>query len=254
MPAREPFGRALRGVAGAIAFLTVVPIGRRTELGIDDVARGAWCFPLVGGAVGAVAAGAAWLLGLRVPALVAAAVAVAVEAGITGAMHLDALADTVDALGGRSRVRALEIMRDHSIGSFGASAIVLDLGIRIACVATILAGHRLGYVVAAEALGRGASVPLGALLPSARAEAGSGRILTDRASLAAAGVAVVLSVGVAVAVTGAGAAAPIAAALGLAAVLGLVYRRWLGGATGDTLGAAVELCGTVALIAATGVR
>src|SRR5439155_875807 len=60
--------------------------------------------------------------------------AVAATALLTGALHLDALADTADALGGMSRGRALEIMRDHQIGSFGAVALVVDLIIRASVI------------------------------------------------------------------------------------------------------------------------
>src|SRR3954465_10897282 len=94
-----------RAAAAAIAFLTRLPVGRLVDLDGDDVGRGAPLFPLVGAALGAAVAGLAILLNGPLPALPSAAVAVAVGTLLTGALHLDALADTADALGGDSRER-----------------------------------------------------------------------------------------------------------------------------------------------------
>ena len=110
----------LRAAAAALAFLTRIPVGRWLDLDGDDVGRARLAFPLVGAAVGAaVGAIAAALAGPFSPPL-AAAIALVAGAVLTGALHLDGLADTADALGAHSRERALEIMRDHSIGTYGA--------------------------------------------------------------------------------------------------------------------------------------
>src|SRR4029077_15450586 len=127
--------RAVRAAAGAVAFLTRLPVGRLVVLDGADVARGAPAFPLVGAGVGALAAGVAVGLAHVLPALAAAGVGLAFgaggaggvppapacvgrafAAGVTGAMPLDALADTADALTAHGD-RALAIMRDHAIGA-----------------------------------------------------------------------------------------------------------------------------------------
>src|SRR3954468_17193195 len=102
--------QAVRAFAGALAFLTRVPIGRWVVLDGADVARGGAFFPVVGAGIGA-AVGAVASLG----GLLAAVLAVTAGAVLTGALHFDALADTADALGARTRERALAIMRDHQI-------------------------------------------------------------------------------------------------------------------------------------------
>jgi len=245
MPAAEP----LRGAAAAVAFLTRVPVGRAILLQGDDVARGAWAFPLVGAAIGAAVGGTAAGLVHVLPALAAAGIALALGAALTGALHLDALADTADALTA-SRERALEIMRGRTVGAYGASALVLDLLVKAAALGA-LATHRraVPYAIAAGALGRAAPVALGALLPSVRGE-GPGASFAGRVTRTGASVAVVLAVAVA---AGAGRLdglelVGIAAAVTLAAAIFL--RRWLGGVTGDTLGAAAELTDTIVLVAA----
>src|ERR1700740_630547 len=84
-------GRALRAAAGAVAFLTRLPVGRLVVLDGADVARGAPFFPLVGAGIGAAVAGVAIGLEHVLPALTAAGIALAAGAALTGALHLDAL-------------------------------------------------------------------------------------------------------------------------------------------------------------------
>ena len=225
----------------AVGFLTRVPVGR---VEAADVARGAVAFPLVGAGIGAVAAGVALLVHPPLSAPVAAALAVAAGTVLTGALHLDALADTADAVGASTRERALEVMRDSRIGSFGAAALGLDLVLRVTVVAQLLGGSLLGPLIAAGALSRGGSVALAAVLPYAR-EGDS--VLSRRwSSFAAAGVAIVIA---AVALR-TEAVAVIGSVAILTVVLGGLYRRWLGGVTGDALGATSELTELTALLVA----
>jgi adenosylcobinamide-GDP ribazoletransferase len=234
--------RAARSALAAVAFLTRVPVGRWVELDGDDVARAGWAFPLVGlgigAAVGAVADG---LSGPLTP-LLAALLGVALGAVLTGALHLDALADTADALGGSTREGALEIMRDHRIGAYGALALVLDVGIKAAAIAVL----DVEQVAAAFCLARAVPVALGAALPYARTGEGIGRATTGTGVWQ-----VVVSAAIAVAacvLLG----SPWLALVGVAAlgICGLTARRWLGGVTGDVLGAAGEVTELAALVTA----
>jgi adenosylcobinamide-GDP ribazoletransferase len=244
-------GASVRAGAGAVSFLTRVPVGRLIDLDGTDVARGAVAFPLVGAGVGALSGGLALVAEQLLPSLVAAALALAAAALVTGAMHLDALADTADALGASTREDALAIMRDSRIGSFGAVALALDLLVKVGCVAALIdRGHVLPALVAAGALSRAVSPPLASLLPYPRAEGGPGSVLTGRTSRSAAAFAAALGTGVALLAWWPTAAWLVAAAATVAATLGLLYMRWLGGATGDCLGAATELCETAALVVA----
>jgi cobalamin 5'-phosphate synthase/cobalamin synthase len=242
---------SVRAAVGAVTFLTRLPIGRRVIVDGMDVARGAVLFPVVGAGVGALAGGVAIALQDQVPDLVAAALAIAAAAIVTGAMHLDALADTADAAGATDRTEALAIMRDSRIGSFGATALVLDLLIKVAAVAALLQhGHALAGLVAAGALSRAASPPLATVLPYPRVEGGPGSVLSGRTSRVAAFIAVGLGVAIALAVWWSDGYRLVVVAGAVALALGLIYRRWLGGATGDCLGAATELCETAVLVVA----
>ena len=212
--------------------------------------RAAPLYPIVGAAVGAVAGASIDVLAGPLPAWAAATIGVGFAALLTGGMHLDALADTADALGGGTRERRLEIMRDHSIGAFGAVALILVLLLEVSLLAE-LGARDLALVsfAAAGALSRWSPLPIALALPYARDE-GQGRSLATGISLAAVLVGLVVAAGIAAIALGSGAAATLGAAAAISLVLGLFYRRWLGGVTGDALGAATALSQTACLIAA----
>lgn len=237
----------LRAGLAAVAFLTRVPVGRLVALDGRDVARGAVLFPLVGAAVGAAAGLLADLLVPRLPGLVAGALAVGLAALLTGALHLDALADTLDALGGATRERALEIMRDHSIGVFGTIGLCLVCLVDASALGALAAGDDAWLAGAvAGAAGRAAILPLARALPYARAGDGQGRAL-EIVGWAGAAAGLCLAGLLAVAAGRPGIVAA-GAVVVVAAALLLFFRSWLGGVTGDCLGAAAKLCETAALV------
>jgi adenosylcobinamide-GDP ribazoletransferase len=240
----------VRAAAAAVTFLTRVPLGRLVAVDAADVGRGTLLFPVVGAGVGALSGTLAVVAYPRLPALAAAGIAIAVSVLVTGAMHVDALADTADAAGA-PRERALEVMRDSRIGAFGATALVLDLLLKAAAVAALLdRGGALGALVAAGALSRAAALPLALALPYPRVEGGPGSVLTGRITWPVVVGAVLVGVGVAVAAAGITGLAMAASVAATTICLGGVYRRWLSGATGDNLGAATEIGETVALLVA----
>ena len=116
----------------ALAFLT--PLGRARE---PDRTTFDW-FPVVGALIGA-AVGLGWWGADEVwSPLVAAALAVAADVALTGALHVDGLADTADGvLPHLDRARRLEVMAEPDVGAFGVTAVVLVLGLRVAILASL---------------------------------------------------------------------------------------------------------------------
>jgi adenosylcobinamide-GDP ribazoletransferase len=208
-------------------------------------------FPLVGAGVGAVTGLVAIGLAKALPFFLAAAVAVAFHAALTGAIHLDALADLADSLGGATRDRALEILRDPSVGAFGVVALVVDVLFQVGALAALLAETGLlALVVSAFAFGRAAPLVIGWALPYARSGVGSGRALTDEPRTWERLAGLLLAAAVVFALTGLrGFALVGGAAIGTALVALVAWRR-LGGATGDVLGAGIEVATVGALLAA----
>jgi adenosylcobinamide-GDP ribazoletransferase len=241
---------AVEAIRGAVAFLTRIPVGQK-PVEAEDIARGAFLFPVVGAGIGAAAGGVAVALHPRLPALVAAGLALVVELVLTGALHLDGLADTADSLAARTREQALEIMRDPRIGAFGAAGVALALLIKAGVIAGLLTrGGTLVSLVAAGALGRASVLSLAAELPYARPEGGLSERIGPGSAVLGGAIATAFAIGLA----GAIGAGMLAAAAGTTVVLGVAYRRRFGGVTGDMLGAAAELGATAALIVSLALR
>lgn len=246
----------MRDLAGAIGFLTRVPVGEGAH-GVALPRTLPW-FPAVGVLVGLVVGGVAAAGTALVDPLTGAAVAVAVGALVTGGLHEDGLADTADGFGGGwSPEQRLAIMDDPRQGTFGVLAVVASVAIRVAALAH-LAGDRAQpatawtVVLAAPVvhlLARGWAVAALVTTPPARGEglgrtAGAGR-RGPGLPLALAGWATVALLVAGPAPTGAAVAA---GAVATAAMVALA-RRKIGGLTGDAAGAVEQLAEMAALVA-----
>jgi adenosylcobinamide-GDP ribazoletransferase len=236
--------RELRGAAAAIAFLTRIPIGRAVALDAADLARGVVAFPLVGAGIGALTGVAAVQLVDHLPATVAGALALAVPVLLTGALHLDGLADSADALGASTRERALTIMRDSRVGSYGAVAVALVLLIEASALAST---ESVAAVAAAFCLSRTIAPPLAALLPYARTGGGLGRAVAHRGRAV---VTVAVGAATVIAVDPPHAAALAAGAALTALACAAVAARRFGGITGDALGASIVVTEVACLVVA----
>jgi adenosylcobinamide-GDP ribazoletransferase len=235
--ARRSF-RPWDSLAGAISFLTIVPVPAAASAAPSTVA--CW-FPVVGAGVGALAGATRALLGPLVGVSAASVLAMIVLVVVTGALHQDGLADTADGLGARGggTARRLEVMRDPATGVFGTFALIAWALLLVVSVASLSDEHALRALVVACALARWAALVHASATSPARADGLGAELVVGRAALA---FATVIAVIVALTVGG---LAPGAAAIGIAAILAALSaafaRRMLGGRTGDTLGATVAL-------------
>ncbi len=231
--------RVLGGALVAFRYLTVLPLPAGTAPG--DLGRAAGWFPAVGAVLGAALAAGSVAADRLVPPGVAAVLLVTAWAGLTGALHLDGLADTCDGLGGGwTRERALAIMRDPRSGPYGVTAVVLVLALKVAALAALPEGLVWRALVCAVVLARAAPVALVRLCGAARPE-GAGHAFAAAVRWPALAVAAVVAALTAVLALGPWGAAPLAA-VGLTTWGWAAYlRRRLGGFTGDALGALVEV-------------
>lgn len=246
--------RLLAGLRLSVATLTVLPV---PDGPVDRRAAGAAMAlaPGVGVALGA-GLGAVVLACTTVgaPAALTAVVTLAAGTLATRALHLDGLADTLDALGSRADPRrALEIMKRSDVGPFGVVGLVLALAGQGAAIAAI-AHHPWYTVLAALALAVGTgrlAVTLACRpgVPAARPDGlGAAVAGTVHPALALPSTLALLALALP-AVPGRPWQGPLAMLAGLAAAALLTahVRRRLGGITGDVLGAAVEIATTVTI-------
>jgi len=238
-------------VRRALSFLTV--LGRAAEPNERTLS---W-FPLVGIAVGAVVGTAWWVAGRVWPAALAAVIAVAVDAAVTGCLHLDGLADAADGLlPAVGRARRLEIMADPRIGAFGAVALVLVLSLRVTALAVTVArplvvvglwcGSRTMMGVVARSLPY-AHADGGTATAFVGTPAGQGHSAASRYGVAAYG----MGAACALAAVGAGGRGLLVVGAEVVAMIGVVWfaHRRIGGYTGDVLGAMGVIGETVGLLA-----
>ena len=238
----------MSALTAAIRFLTVLPAGAQ-EWDARATARSVVFFPLVGLAVGGTAAAVNWVARLAMPDLPAAALALAAGVILTGALHLDGLADTFDGIfGGRDPRRRLAIMRDPSVGVYGIAAVGLVLIAKWGAIASM--PNLYGWIaIAVSAMaGRSAAVAAMAAFPYLRTQglgtaynAGS-RVTYAAAGLLAFALGFILAGPYGLAIVGGSALAGLA-------VSWFASRRLGGGVTGDVYGASVEIAETCALIA-----
>ncbi|MFF3805066.1 adenosylcobinamide-GDP ribazoletransferase [Streptomyces sp. NPDC002032] len=248
------------GLRFAFGTLSVLP-ARITRWDRPAARSGMACAPLVGLALGLLAAAAgALLLVLGGGPLLAAAVTVAVPAALTRGLHLDGLADTADGLGSAKPAEdALRIMKQSDIGPFGVISLLVVFLVQVAALANVYAedgwaSGALAAVLAAATARLAMTLASRAGVPAARPEglgAAVAGVVPRRAAAAVAG-AVALAATLAALPAGLPGAAQHAAAVaaGLLAAELLLRRcvRRFGGVTGDVFGALCEVAATAALL------
>ena len=161
----------------ALQFLTRLPV-KVDDASDDELAGSPRWYPGVGVVVGVIAgliyAGAVAIW----PPLVAAILSTASGILVTGALHEDGWADTCDGLGGgRTRERALEIMRDSRVGSYGAIGLVLMLAGKVAVLTALPPAAAPWALIAGHAASRASMLWMMQALPYARDE-GSGKAVS----------------------------------------------------------------------------
>jgi adenosylcobinamide-GDP ribazoletransferase len=228
----------------ASAFLTRLPV-RWAAAGTFDMRRAARAFPVAGALIGLAAALVLILCGaIGMSALLSATFTIAALLIITGALHEDGLADTADGFwGAAEKERKLEIMRDGRIGTFGVSALLFSVIIRIAAIAQIIEsslGYGVAALVAAETISRHGMVALMIGSTTARSDglavsAGTPLPAANRASLA-----IALAIGIpALWFAGGIRGVVIAGIVAILAFMGVreLASKHIGGYTGDVCGA-----------------
>jgi adenosylcobinamide-GDP ribazoletransferase len=273
--ARRPGPRRASAWRNALSLFTIIPVRASTEFGPGDAARAVLWLPGAGLLLGLIGGGVLDFVygmgssggpadGMR--RLLGAVLAVAIIALLTGALHLDGLADTADGLGSRQpAAAALAIMRKSDIGPMGVAALVLALLIQVAALASVPpasagpAGSVTGTAglafVLAAVTGR-VSVVLATGSPAAR-PGGFGALVAGQTSVLARALSIVLLtaavLAAGLAIGGAGLAARGVAAAGTGLLAGTAMRfiavRRLGGTTGDVFGAVLEVSATAVLLA-----
>jgi adenosylcobinamide-GDP ribazoletransferase len=233
--------RIFTDVLVAFQFLTRLPLSW-VKYRPDALARSAAFFPLVGVGVGALAWGVHLLLAKHLPAAIVVIAVLLSTILITGALHEDGLADAADGFGGGwSREQVLAILKDSRIGSYGALALILSVGIRFFLLLQIPDRRFAAVVICAHTLCRWTALPLSYLLPSARIETGQGARVAGNLSLGVLMSGTAFTLTVVLYLLRLQCWPPVLASIIVTLLTGLYYKRRLNGATGDCFGATNQL-------------
>ncbi|MEE4077816.1 adenosylcobinamide-GDP ribazoletransferase [Pseudomonas viridiflava] len=233
----------------ALQFLGSFPIRLPGMPKPEETGRSLLFYPLVGVLFGIVLMSLNALL-VGAPSMLHAALLLCAWVLLSGGLHLDGLADSADAwLGGfGDRERTLTIMKDPRSGPIAVVTLVLVLLLKFTAILALIESHHSIALLLAPLIGRGAMLGLFLSTPYVRA-GGLGQALADHLPRGAARR--VLLVGGVACVLFAGWSGLAAVVASIACFLWLrqVMIRRLGGTTGDTAGALLELLEVVVLLA-----
>ncbi len=242
---------AAREFAIALLLMSRLPVRLSGDIGREEQARSVAWYPVVGLVLAVLLMAVVGLLNwLMLPAAVTAALILGVWVALTGALHLDGVADSADAWlgGGGDRERSLRIMKDPACGPAGVVALVLLLLLKFSLLTALLdGGDWLPALLLAPILARAGCSALFLTLPYVRANglgAAGGETPPHRLGWWMIGLSAVVAL-----LTGlSGLVALSFAVLGFLA-LRTCLERWLGGFTGDTAGLTTEKLEAVVLFA-----
>ena len=233
----------------SLQFLTIIPWNNNLKMSEEDLGKSMLYFPLIGLLIGGSLAGLHYLLTFVLPQSIVDVLMVTFLVLITGSIHLDALADTIDGIAsGKDRNEKLRIMKESSVGAMGVVAIVLDLLIKYLALTVLPATSKTQSLLVMPMMGRWSQVIVAYFSNYAGLEKGLGFPFTEHVSMSALLGATMMTLGCAfwlllfkgIVITG---------TIALLTFLGILFfKRSLGGITGDVLGAVNEFTEVAVLI------
>jgi len=232
----------------ALQFLTTFPVQLKAMPSKQQNGQSVLFYPLVGLIIGAILCGIAMLL-QAVPAILSASIILVLWIWLTGGLHLDGLADTADAwVGGFGDAeRTLKIMKDPACGPIGVLSLIIICLLKWSALYLLIQKQLYSALVLFPVLGRLAPMFLFLTTDYVR-EKGLG---SSMASYIPKKIALAIMLFVVISSLYFSVLGCIAS---LATILGLLYLRRkfkqrIGGITGDTVGASIEICECVSLLA-----
>ena len=232
----------------ALQFLSSLPIRLPGMPQPQELGRSLLFYPLVGLLFGGLLWGLSALLA-GAPLMLHAALLLTVWVLLSGGLHLDGLADSADAwLGGfGDRERTLTIMKDPRSGPIAVVTLVLALLLKFCALLALIEQQNGMVLLVAPLIGRSALLAVFLTTPYVRA-GGLGQALADHLPRRAGWWVLGLSALGCVMLAGyAGLWALVLATAGFVWLRRVVMRR-LGGTTGDTAGALLELLEVLVLV------
>lgn len=231
-----------------LQFLTIIPLPFNTRCEKEDLGRSTAFFPLAGLTIGALLVALNWLIAPWLARPLVDALLITVLAAVTGALHLDGLADVCDGLAARGgRERFLAVMKDSHVGAVGAVGLVLGLLLKWQALLAVPTGHKWQALLLFLVLARFGQVQTIVFARNARQD-GLGSAIISGAGLVQLLVAWGLTLVATWLLMGTEGLVALSAVMVCTWLLKAWFQRRLGGITGDVIGCINELNEILALI------
>ncbi len=233
----------------ALQFYTRLPAPEWMVYRPENLSLATGYLPFVGWIVGAAASGT-WIAAdyLTNPSI-AVLCSMIVSILLTGAFHEDGFADVCDGFGGGwTKEKILEIMKDSRVGTYASVGLISILALKFALLQSLGDGAVtiMGVLVSGHALSRLMPVFVIYMLPYSRDTDSKAKPVAEKPPFGVLGLAIVFGV-----LPLFGMAVYLGQPLLLVAILllGLItlllanyFKKWIGGYTGDCLGAIQQVC------------
>ena len=235
----------------AVQVLTCFPVRLKKKPVAEECRRSMIFFPVIGLILGALLVGVEYLLAFILPGSLVKLILVGLLVIFTGGLHLDGLADTVDALSARiGKEESLRIMKDSTIGPMGVIAILGCLAIKYVILLEFFAPRLYAILLFFPLVGRMAMVTVSQFFPYAR-QSGTGKAFIGKGGVQETIIAGIISVLISGLLLRLRGLSVLLVAVLIALIVGRYCVKKFGGLTGDNLGLINELGEIVALVGVT---
>lgn len=226
----------------ALHFLTIIPMGNKSTIEKSKLSRATLYFPLIGLLLGLILVGVNKLFSiLALEQFLTDVILIVLLVILTGALHLDGLADTFDALSsGKRKSEMLEIMRDSHIGTMGVLSLISTILIKVALLSSLDSGVKNVSLILMCLLSRYSLIFSMFLFPYAREE-GKAKVFFKGVNLKIFSWATLVSLLISILLLKLKGLIIFIAVLVFVFLVGKAIADKIGGMTGDTLGAMNEL-------------
>lgn len=235
----------LKSLILMIQLLTTIPIPVRINFDETRIKKGILFIPLVGLLVGSILYGLFLLVRMVTDnRLLTGLFVVAGELLLTGFLHLDGLADSFDGLfSGRDREKIFKIMKDPAIGTNGIVALIILIVAKIVLISELQGFYILLYPLYART-----GLIISAGISNYAKEEGMGHYFIKNTSLLHMLFAFLLTLGFSLFLLGPVSIIHLVTLILFSILFTLFVIKKIGGTTGDTLGAVLELNSVVVLL------
>ncbi len=233
----------------SLQFLTIINIKDNITIYEDRLGKAVIFFPVVGVLIGLILIITLRSLSLWLPIALTDAFILIALLIITGGLHIDGFADTVDGFaGGKNKDDILRIMKDSRIGTFGVVGIVMLLLTKYLSIYSLQEDTKYLVLITMPVIGRWSVLPMGLFFKYARIEGGTGKIFAESIRLKEFIIGTIMALAIIIPLFRLKGFLMFAVIFIITLLIGRYSKRKINGITGDVFGATIEINELIILI------